>query len=178
MISDLIEQASRFGDDVLDGRAQWFGRFGMSVNGGEYDWTRNRVVDQGINYLLNAALRGENVTSNYYLAPFSANVTPAANLTAANFASTLTEFTAYAEAARRAWATDEASTLKFLHNDEDPALFTINGTGTIWGAGLLSVSGKGATTGVLIAAAKRATALPVEDGFEIRIKYKIEGASA
>jgi hypothetical protein len=178
MLQNLLEQARLFGRGALNGRARWSGRFGYSINGGEYAWDRNRVVDEGINYILNAALRGESVLSNFYIAPFAANVTPAANLSASNFATTMNEFVAYNETTRRQWTTDGASSALFLVNDSAPALFTINATGTIWGAGLLSASGKSATSGVLVAAAKRSAGLAVESGFEIRIKYKIEGASS
>lgn len=176
MIRHFIEQArTRFGSS-----AKWYGQFGYSVNGGEYEWCQNRVVDQGINYMLNAALRGEGVLSAYYIAPFAANVTPAANLTAATFTATLTEFTNYDEAARPQWVTDAAATALVLENAAAPALFTIAGGAqtTIWGAGLLSVSPKSSTSGILVAAAKRTTVLNVEDDFEIRIKYRILGASA
>lgn len=143
-----------------------------------FAWEPNRVVDQGLNYMLNAALRGEGVVSAYYLAPFAGNVTPAANLTAANFASTMTEFTNYTETNRQAWTSDAAATALELVNNAAPALITIgSATGaantTIWGCALIASQGKSATGGPLIAAQKRATALTVEEGFELRMKYRI-----
>lgn len=172
----FIQQVrDRFGSSAL-----WRGQFAYAVNGGEFGpWERNRVVDQGLNYILNAALRGESVLSSFYIAPFVTNATPAANLTAATFAATLTEFTNYTETARQQWVTDASASALVLENANAPALITI-GSGaqtTIWGAGLLSASPKSSTSGVLVAAQKRTAALTVEEGFEIRIKYRILGSS-
>lgn len=159
-------------------------KYGRVRQDGEgFAWERNRVVDQGLNYMLNAALRGEGVVSTYWLAPFAANVTPAANLTAANYASTMTEFTNYTETNRQAWTTDAAATALELVNAAAPALITIgSATGTnnttIWGCGLIASQGKSATGGPLLAAQKRATALTVEEGFELRIKYRIAMSSS
>lgn len=175
MLSAFIQQArDRFGSS-----ARWRGEFGYSINNSDFEWCKNRVVDQGINYILNAALRGEGVLSTFYIAPFAANVTPAANLTAANFTSTLTEFTNYTETTRRQWVSDGAATALVLENAAAPALFTIAGgaQAVVWGAGLISASAKSATSGTLVAAQKRTTVLNVEEGFEIRIKYRIVGSS-
>lgn len=144
-------------------------------------WCRNRVVGQGLAQLLNAGLRGTNVLSSFYLAPFAANVTPPANLTAATFPAALTEFTNYTEANRPAWVTDGDATPDnpFLTNAASPALITI-GSGpqlVLWGVALVSVAAKGATGGVCMAAQKRTTALNLEPDFELRMRYRINGAS-
>lgn len=143
-------------------------------------WTRNRVVDQGLNYLLNAAFRGEGILSTWYIAPFAANVTPAANTTAQNFTSTLTEFTNYTEPNRVTWATDAASTALELVNDSAPALFTIGAGGqtTIYGGGLISAQAKSSTSGVLAAAGKLSSPLlNLAQGFEVRLKYRLRASS-
>lgn len=197
MLHDFFDKAraalARFGSS-----AHWLGQFGFNVlnqNGTDvtarlfnirpdndgYAWGKNRVVDQGLNYIMNAALRGEGVLNTFYIAPFAAAVTPAANLTAATFNSTLTEFTNYDEANRVAWVTDAAATTLVLINNTTPALFTIGAGGqtTINGAGLLSANGKSATTGTLVAAARLGTALTgLADDFEVRLKYRITGSSS
>lgn len=167
---ELVEQ---FGFEVRDDN-------GKLVTPG-FLWTPNRVVDQGLNYVLNAALRGEGVISSWFIAPYAANVTPAANTTAQNFASTLTEFTNYNEANRVAWTTDAAATALELVNDASPALFTIGSGGqtTIYGGGLLSASAKSSTSGTLVAAGKLPTGLTgLAAGFEVRLKYRIRASSA
>ena len=146
-----------------------------------YVWTHNRVVDQGLNYLLNAAFRGEGMISTWYIAPFATNVTPAANTTAQNFASTLTEFTNYTEPNRVTWVTDAASTALELINDAAPALFTIGSSTTqtsIYGGGLLSAQAKSSTSGVLGAAGKLPNPLlNLAQGFEVRLKYRLRASS-
>lgn len=157
--------------------------FGFSVNRGPYIWTPNRVVDQGINFALNVALHAAAKINTWYIAPFSANVSPAADVTAANFAATLTEFTSYAEASRQVWTPDGAATALELINNAAPALFTVTGGGqtAIYGAGLLSAQAKGATTGVCFAAGRLqggAALTGLQEGFEVRIKYRVTGGSS
>lgn len=199
MLHDFFEKArALFGRSGAASSAQWLGQFGFNVlnqNGTDvtarlfntrpdaegFAWGKNRVVDQGLNYIMNAALRGEGTISTFYIAPFAAAVTPAANLTAATFTSTLTEFTNYDEPNRVAWVTDAAATALVLVNNAAPALFTIGGGAqtTINGAGLLSAQSKSATTGTLVAAARLGTALSnLADDFEVRLKYRITGSSS
>lgn len=193
MLKKLFENAREW----LGSSASWRGQFGFRIIdsygvdrtrhlGGTMEegfaWGRNRVVNQGLAHLLNAGLRGEGTISNFYIAPFSANVAPAPNLTAADFASVQNEFTNYTETNRVPWVTDGAatSTSVVLTNAASPALFTIGGGAgnVIWGAGLLSAQGKGSTSGVLVAAQRRGAALNVEEEFEIRIRYRITGSSS
>lgn len=160
---------------------QYHESFGFQVNDGPEIWTPNRVVNQGLNYALNAALLGQGVNSTWYIAPFAANVNPAATVTGANFASTLTEFTNYSQGARPAWNPDGASTAQELINNANPALFTVGSAAqnTIYGAGLLSTSGKGATSGICFSAGllQGAGLLNLAEGFEVRIKYRLTASS-
>lgn len=193
MLKKLLDNAR----DWLGSSANWRGQFGYQMIdahgvdrtrmlGGVMEegfaWGRNRVVNQGLAQLLNAGLRGEGVISSFFIAPFSGNVAPAANLTAADFAAVQSEFTNYTEANRVPWVTDGAATPTsvFLTNAAAPALFTIGGGagGVIWGAGLLSAQGKSSTSGVLMAAQRRGAALNVEEEFEIRIRYRLSGSSS
>lgn len=166
--------AEQFGFEVRDDS-------GKLITPG-FVWTPNRVVDQGLNYILNAAfVAGTSLPGGWYIAPFAANVTPAANTTAANFASTLTEFTNYTEANRPVWTPDGASTAMELINAAAPALFTV-GAGpqtTLYGAGLISASAKSSTSGLLAAAGKLNNGLTgLAEGYEVRLKYRLRAASA
>lgn len=157
--------------------------FGFQVNDGQWVWTPNRVVDQGLNYVLNAALRADSVLGTWYIAPYASNTTPAANVTAANFASGLTEFTNYTETNRVTWTPDGAATALSLVNDAAPALFTIGSGGqtSIYGAGLLSAQAKSATSGVCFAAGRLSgggSLLNLQEGYEVRIKYRITASSS
>lgn len=120
----------------------------------------NRVVDEGINYILGAALRTVTPAGAFYLAPFSGNVTPAASWTASNFASTATEFTAYTAANRLPWTTAAASGKQIGNTgalSDATATFSAGGPYTLYGVALLSAQAKGATTGVLVSATRFST---------------------
>lgn len=120
----------------------------------------NRIVRQGLDYILNAALGGQAQTTQFYLAPFSGNVTPAADWNGATFAGAATEFTAYTSATRLPWNTDP-STEQAIGNTESLADATLvlnpGGPYNIYGVGLIEASAKSATTGRLIAATRFAT---------------------
>jgi hypothetical protein len=116
----------------------------------------NRVVNEGLNRLLNL-LGGHASSGPLYVAPFGGNATPAANWTGATWAGLATEFTAYAESTRLPWTT-VASTAQQLTNAAALAAATLTfntgGPYTIRGAALVGASAKGATTDILVAAAR------------------------
>ncbi|NLA67477.1 MAG: hypothetical protein GX856_04400 [Gammaproteobacteria bacterium] len=126
------------------------GEFGPRVIG------PNRIVNEGLNFVLN--LLGQHVSPlALYLAPFTGNVTPAANWTGANFAANASEFTAYTAANRLPWTTVSANAQQLTNVAAlSTATITLSAGGpyTIRGLGLLGASGKGATTGPLIVAAR------------------------
>ena len=187
MIIDIFEQARR----LLAGRRfhsgiRWTGQFGFAcpqLGIHDFAWGKNRVVDTGIDAILNGYFRSENLPGlgGFFIAPFAADVTPPAGLTMANFNTTLTEFTNYDEATRPVWSLDGASTAKLLANDASPALYTVAGGAqtSIYGAMLCTNNVKGGTNGTAIAAAKAPSAfLSLADGFEVKIKYRLTGASS
>lgn len=129
--------------------------------GGDFEGMQrdgNRVVTQGLIYLLNAALGGQTPTGQFYLAPFSGNVTPGAAWTGATFASQATEFTAYTAGNRLPWDSDPAAVDASIGNSGNLATSTITfnpgGPYSLYGVALLSASAKGATTGTLFAATR------------------------
>ena len=155
-------------------------RHAFAPAGGEFGpWVAdpNRVVHQGLNHILNTALGGATQVTAYYLAPFSGNVTPAANWTGTNFAANATEFAAYTASTRLPWTT-AASTAQAIGNAAGVADATMvfNGTGphNVYGLGLLQASAKGATTGVLVAATRFATPrLNIAPGDRLALEYTI-----
>lgn len=187
MLTNLIEQARRFwtGRNAHKSDFIWHGQLGwMCPQLGIYDyvWGKNTAMDAGINYMFNAAFRnGEGLVPGFFLAPFAADATPTGSLTAANFNTTLTEFTNYDETARQAWTTDGASTSKQLFNGNSPATITI-GSGlqtSIYGAVLHTSSVKSGTSGIVIAGARGpAPLLNLAQGFEVKMKYRITGSSS
>ena len=124
-----------------------------------YGRTPNLVPTEGLNHILMVALSNTAKLNNFYLALYSANYTPTAALTAANFAATATEIVSntegYSETTRRTW-TPTITAAGVMDNYAAKAAFTIATATqvTIRGAALLSDPVKGSTSGVLISAAK------------------------
>lgn len=126
-----------------------------------YGRTPNLVPTEGLNHILMVALSNTAKLNTFYLALYSGNYTPTAALTAANFTATATEIVSgtegYSEATRQTWV-PVITAAGVMDNYASKAVFTIaTATSlTIRGAALLSASAKGATTGVLISAARYA----------------------
>lgn len=113
---------------------------------------------EGKNHALDVILHGATATGTWYIAPFSGNVTVVDTWTAATFTAAATEVTAYSESTRVAYVETAASSGS-ANNTANPSVFTASTDAvTIYGGGLLSVSTKSATTGVLLAASKYTTA--------------------
>lgn len=140
------------------------GTFDIQKNNGPIEFFPNQLVDEFLLSALEQLFGDTAKIGTYYIAPYAGNVSPATSWTAANFASNATEFTAYDESARQEWVTGSASVaanVGSISNSASKASFTVEASPsqtTIWGAGLLSASGKGATTGVLVAANKAGSA--------------------
>ena len=148
------------------------GVFEVSRNNGAFDVWPNLVVKEGRNALVNA-LRGGTLAGAWFVAPFENNTAVGSTLTAATFASTQGEFTNYSEATRPAWTTVVA-TDGALTNTAAPATTTIGAGGqkNVYGAGLLSNSGKSSTSGVLLCAALAITPkLNLEENETLGFRY-------
>ena len=157
---------------------KFHGYFETQVGDGPWVRDNNLVVNEGILYLINTGLASGSASTIFYIAPFGGNVTPGATWTAANFTANSTEFTNYTEAVRQTWQKDAAAA-NAIGNTTTPATFTINtGGGTVRGAGLISVSTKSGTTGVLIAAARFDADKVLTVGEELRVKYTLTGTSS
>lgn len=120
-----------------------------------------RVVNQGLNLLLSLLGNHASPPSGLYLAPFTGDGSDA-SWTAASFATDASEFTAYTATNRLPWTT-VAPTAQQLTNAAALAAATLTfnagGPYTIRGLGLLTVSGKGSTTGALFLASRFAADL-------------------
>lgn len=153
------------------------GRFSHSLNGGDWVVDDNRVVNEGLNHLLNVVLGNAAQTATWYVALFSGNVTPPASWTGANFVANATEFTAYTAANRIEYA-DAPATSQQMSNTANPAEFIVNGVGgTAYGAALLSNPAKGSTTGPLFSAARFAAERALVATDILRVTYEV-GASS
>lgn len=149
-----------------------------TVAGGDDLVVPNLLPDQGINAILAVALGSTAKYAGFYIALFGNGVNPAANWTAANFASTAGEITSGTEGysnSTRVQCTFSAVGDKLINNHASPAVFTIECTTsvTINGAALLTDSTKGGTSGSLISAVRLPAQRLQYDGDEYTSKYQV-----
>lgn len=141
----------------------------------EFD-AKNVIVNEGLNYLLNAGIGGASNITSWYLGLFSGNYTPQATDTAATIAANATETTQYAAGARQSFVPAAASG-QAITNTASRASFTFNASTTVYGAFLVSSSAISGTSGVLISAAQFGAAKPVVDGDQLLLTYTFSLAS-
>lgn len=135
---------------------------------------KNIVVNQGLNYILDAALSGGTVNTSHYIGLFSNNYTPIASTLVTN----LTEVNAkYNETTRPTWI-EAGSTSQTITNSASPTAFTFNASETVYGAFLISNNTKGGTTGTLIAASKFAASRSMLDTDVLNVTYTLSASSS
>lgn len=138
----------------------------------------NLFVNQGLDYLLNAAFGGGAQIPAFYLAPFSGNVTPVATWQASNFATNATEFTAYTNPERLVWTEANASSQAIGNGAAEAVIvFAAGGPYNLYGVALLSAATKGSTSGILVAATRfAAPRLNQIAGDRLAVEYVITAA--
>jgi hypothetical protein len=135
----------------------------------------NIITNQGLDYILGAALTGVTPITTWYVAPFEGNYVPVATDTAATIVANATETTAYGASTRVAWVGVEAT--QQATNSASVATFTFNATKTIYGAMLVSQSAKSSVSGTLLSAAQFATAKGVANTDQLLFTYTIVASS-
>ena len=171
---DVTPEGIYFPKQGIFARGEYFDR----VNGGEWQRSPNLVVNEGLAHILNVALGSKAKSPGYYLALFGGSTAPAANWTAANFASVAAEIVSltegYANATRPQWNPSE-STGNSIENLAAVASVTIATTSqlNVTGAALLTNSTRGGTSGVLISATKYAAARTFQNGDVYEIGYRL-----
>ena len=160
-----------------------FGRYTHDVNGLDVREDDNIVVTEGLTHMLDVVLHGTTAVATWYFGLCSANVTPVSTWTAANFTANATEIVSgtegYSEATRQAFV-EAAASAGSINNTASKAAFTIaTATSiTVWGAGLLSSSTKGGTTGTLMSAAKFSSARTLYDTDVFNLGYTLSLTSS
>lgn len=150
------------------------GVFSVAKRGEPVELSQNLVVNEGLDYILKAAVGETAGIANWYVALFTGNVTVVATWTAATFTATATEWTNYDEAARQLWSksavvsqgTDSFSTKASFTSSAD--------TQTVRGAALLSASAKSATSGVLLAASRFSSDKALDTGEILDVGYGLQ----
>jgi hypothetical protein len=157
------------------------GVFIHDVNGRDTRMDPNLLPTESLVDILKVYFQGGTQRTGFYIAPFSGSADPASSTTAANFASTLTEFTNYSESARQVWTPpSSAISAASIDNSASVATFSINAASqTVTGFGLLTASAKSATTGVCVAATKLTSARTgLGSTDELNTKYTFTAADA
>ena len=159
------------------------GEYFDRINGGQWQATKNLVVDEGLAHILNVAMGAKAKAAGYYLALFSGATAPAANWTAANFASVAAEIVSmtegYTNATRPQWSPVDTNT-NSIDNFAAVAKVTIATSSqlTVTGAAMLTNSVKGGTSGTLISASKYTAARTFQNGDEYEIGYRLSFTAA
>lgn len=136
----------------------------------------NLVVNEGLDHILNTVFHGGTQVGTWYLGLFEGNYTPIATNTAATIAGAATESTAYNESQRQEYK-EGAASAQSITNSADKATFTMNANKTIYGAFLISNATKGATSGILLAAARFATPKTVGTDDQLLLTYTFNASS-
>lgn len=153
------------------------GAFEHTLNHADNQVDPNIIPTEGLNHILSVLVAGGTQVNPWYVALFSANVTPGASLTAATFTGTCTEFTSYAEATRVAYV-DGSIAAGAVDNAASRAEFTMSGSATIYGGALLSASAKSSTSGTILAAAKFSASRAVVAADTLQVKYTLSVTSS
>ena len=158
----------------ITAKGEYFDR----INGGEWTRTENLIPTEGLAHILNVALGTTPKPASYHLALFSAAAQPAANWTAATFATQASEIVSmtegYSAATRPTWTPANTST-NSIDNMAAVAKVTMKTASslTVQGAAMLTNSSKGSTAGALISASKYAAPRVFQDGDTYEIGYRI-----
>ena len=150
------------------------GVFSVSKRGEAEEFSENLVVNQGLDYILSAAVGATAGITNWYIALFTGDVTVAAGWTAATFTATATEWTAYDEAARVAWAKGAVASAGVDSFASKSSFTSSSDTQTVRGAALLSASAKSATSGTLLAASRFSSDKSLDTGEILDVGYGLQ----
>ena len=156
------------------------GAFIDTLNGEDPQLSPNLVVDQGLIHVLNTVFAGAAQVTQWYIGLFSGSVTPQPNWTAANVVANATELTGYAPSTRPGFTVAPVSAPS-LGNTGSEANFAFDASGPYIarGAFLISVSNKGSTTGVLMAATRfAADRAGLNSPDELGVRYVLTAADA
>ena len=150
------------------------GVFSVAKRGEPEEFTQNLVVNQGLDYILSAAVGATAGIANWYIALFSGDVTVNATWTAATFTATATEWTAYDEAARPAWSPGAVASAG-IDSFASKASFTSSSDAqVVRGAAMISASAKSATSGTLLASSRLSSDKTLDTGEILDVGYGLQ----
>lgn len=152
-IADGRFEETELGLFVPSERSMVKGVFCYGKRGEALEYSANRVVTEGLNYIVGVALKAVTRIDNWYIAPFSGAVAVQATWTAANFTAESTEVTGYESASRPVW-TGGSVTAGAVNSFAAKAEIKATSSITIRGAGMISNLNKSGTTGTLLGASR------------------------
>ena len=138
---------------------------------------KNLVVNQGLNYLLGAALGGQSAIASWYIGLFSGNYTVVASDTASSIAANASEVSGYSAGARQAWIA-AAPASQGISNSGSQASFTFTGGYSLYGAFLVSSATISGTSGTLFSGAQFGSLKTVVAADQLLLTYAYSAASA
>ena len=172
---DVTESGLYFPTQSVGVKGEYFDR----INDGEWMQTQNLITKEGLIDVLNTYfINSKAKQAGFYLALFSGATAPAANWTAANFATVANEITSltegYTSATRPQFNPTSATEQTYIDNLANTARLTIATSSqlNVTGTALLTNSARGGTTGVLISATKYAAARTFQNGDTYDVGYR------
>lgn len=138
---------------------------------------KNIVVNQGLNYLLGAALGAQTVVTTWFIGLFSNNYTFLSSDTAATIAANAGEVTQYTAGTRQSWQSVPPAS-QSITNAANQASFTFNATLSVYGAFLISSSAINGTSGILFSGAQFGSPKSVVSSDILQLTYTFTAASA
>ena len=172
---DVTESGLYFPTQSVGVKGEYFDR----INDGEWMQTQNLITKEGLIDVLNTYfINSKAKQAGFYLALFSGATAPAANWTAANFATVANEITSltegYTSATRPQFVPTSATDQTYIDNLANTARLTIATSSqlNVTGTALLTNSARGGTTGVLISATKYAAARTFQNGDTYDVGYR------
>lgn len=150
------------------------GVFSYNKRGEPEEFSKNLIVNEGLDYMLKAAVGETAGISNWYIGLFTGDVTVLATWTAATFDSAATEWVGYSETTRQVW-TKSLVASQGTDSFSNKASFTSSADAqTVRGAGLLSASARQSTSGTLMAASRFSSDKSLDTGEILDVGYGLQ----
>ena len=137
----------------------------------------NLMPELGRNHMLNVVLNGVAPVTQWYVLLYGNDYTPKESDSAATFPGLAGELTNY-DGSSRVLFDPANAVMGVVSNEANRAEFSFLGDATVRGGAIVSASGKGATSGVLLSAAKFAAPKPADADTILRIRAGIELTNA
>lgn len=150
------------------------GMFVVSKRGEAEEYSENLVVNEGLDYILSAAVGATAGIANWYIALFTGDVSVVATWTAATFTATATEWTGYDETTRVAWSRGSVASGGVDSFSSKASFTSSSDTQIIRGAALLSSSAKSSTSGVLLASSRLSSDKTLDTGEILDVGYGLQ----